>query len=197
MQTSVDFCDKQFSTQVQQSHHALNPFELMTLPYLTGEVLDFGCGLGNLAIAAAEGGCEVVALDAAPTAISHLRQVTGDRGLAITAIEADLRAYRIDACFDAVVSIGLLMFFDRRTALMQLDQIKASVRTGGIAAVTVLIEGTTFMDMFEPDCYCLFGATELQQAFAGWDILLQSCDDFDAPEHTIKRFVTVVARRNA
>ena len=197
MQTSVEFFDRQFSNQVQRSQYELNPFELMTRPYLAGQILDFGCGLGNLSIAAAEDGCQVLALDAAPTAIANLQKVASERALPITASEADLRCYRIDASFDAVVSIGLLMFFDRATAFGQLAQLKKSVRVGGIASVNVLIEGTTFLDMFDPACYCLFGRNELKNAFDGWEVLVESFDDFEAPRGTVKRFATVVARRKA
>lgn len=195
MQTSVDFFDKQFSKQVLQKQHELNPFELLTLPYLAGQVLDFGCGLGNLSIKAAEAGCRVLALDASPTAITHLQRVAGERGLPITALEADLCSYRIDASFDTVVSIGLLMFFDRGTALAQLAQMRASVRRGGILSVNVLIEGTTFLDMFDPACYYLFGAEELREALSEWDILEEAFHDFEAPQSTLKRFATVIARR--
>lgn len=63
--------------------------------------------------------------------------------------------------------------------------------------MNVLIEGTTFLDMFDPACYYLFGRNELKNAFDGWDILVESFDDFEAPCCTVKRFATVVARRNA
>ncbi len=195
MQSSVDFFDNQFAQQVRQKQHALNPFEKLTLPYLAGNVLDFGCGLGNLSIAAAETGCQVLALDASPTAITHLRKVAGERGLPITAIEADLSAYRIEACFDAVVSIGLLMFFNRKTALSQLAQMQASVRPGGVLSVNVLIEGTTFLDMFHPASYYLFGANELEASMTDWEIITASLHNFVAPHATVKRFSTVIARR--
>ena len=51
---SVQFFDQQFRRQVAAGEHELNPFEIAALPYLRGEVLDYGCGLGNLAI----GGCK-------------------------------------------------------------------------------------------------------------------------------------------
>ena len=167
----------------------------MAQPYLQGEVLDFGCGLGNLAIAAAERGCRVLALDAAPTAVSHLQQLAAHRGLPLRAVQSDLRGYRIDGSYDAVVSIGLLMFFDRGSALAQLAQLMSSVRPGGVAAVNVLIEGTSFLDMFDGDCYYLFKHDELSNAFAGWHILHASFDDFAAPGATVKRFATLIARK--
>ena len=71
---SVEFFDTQFQQQVRDRDFRLNPFELAALPYLHGHVLDYGCGLGNLAFAAAHCGCSVLALDASPAAITHIRQ---------------------------------------------------------------------------------------------------------------------------
>jgi len=195
MATSIEFFDRQLEDQIRQGQNRLNRFELMTQPYLRGDVLDFGCGLGNLAIAAAEAGCRVYALDGAPAAVTHLQQIASERGLSLTAAQADLRRYIIEAEYDVVVSIGLLMFFDRDTALAQLAELKASVRPGGIAAVNVLIEGTTYLDMFGTDDYYLFRRDELTDAFKEWDILVKSFSDSDAPRSTVKRFVTVIARR--
>ena len=134
-------------------------------------------------------------MDGAPAAVTHLQQIASERGLSLTAAQADLRRYIIEAEYDVVVSIGLLMFFDRDTALAQLAELKASVRLGGIAAVNVLIEGTTYLDMFGTDDYYLFRRDELTDAFKEWDILVKSFSDSDAPRSTVKRFVTVIARR--
>jgi len=56
---SIHFFETQFRQQVAAGALHLNPFETLALPYLRGRVLDYGCGLGNLAVAAAQGGCEV------------------------------------------------------------------------------------------------------------------------------------------
>ncbi|MBI5920822.1 MAG: methyltransferase domain-containing protein [Betaproteobacteria bacterium] len=195
MSISIDFFETQFRKQVSSGEMALNPFETLALPYLQGRLLDFGCGLGNLALAAARRGCSVLALDAAPTAIRHLTEVSLKEGLMLKAALADLRTYRFVEDFDAVVSIGLLMFFDCATARHQLEQLQASVRPGGIAAINVLIQGTSYLDMFDPASCCLFAADEMRARFVGWEILCEKFDDFPAPGETIKSFVTFIARK--
>lgn len=192
---SIDFFDRQFRQQVKNRDFQLNPFELAALPHLHGRVLDFGCGLGNLALAAAERGCQVLALDASPAAIEHLRQRAAADALPIEAIEADLRNYEIGEDFDCVVSIGLLMFFDCATASRLLALLQDRVRPGGIAVVNTLIEGTTYLDMFQPGNYCLMARTGLTARFAGWNILHSEFRDFDAPGQSIKSFVTLIARK--
>lgn len=197
MSRSIDFFETQFRRQVADAEFALNPFEATALPFLHGEVLDFGCGLGNLALAAAARGCRVLALDAAPTAIAQLRQRAADGGLAIEAVEADLRNYTITRDFDTIVAIGILMFFDCDTASRQLAALRDQVRPGGVAVVNVLTEGTTYLDMFDPHSYCLFARDALRLAFAGWSIEHESADEFAAPGDTRKCFSTLVARRPA
>jgi tellurite methyltransferase len=195
--TSVAFFDRQFQQQVENHDFQLNPFELAALPHLTGRVLDFGCGLGNLAMAAAAQGCSVLALDASPSAIRHLQQRAAAQGRPVEAVEADLREYRIEGDFDCVVAIGLLMFFDCQTALRVLSMLKDRVRPGGIAVINTLIEGTTWLDMFGTADCCLFARNELAGHFAGWNILHSEFRDFEAPERRIKSFVTLIARKPA
>jgi tellurite methyltransferase len=192
---SIRFFDNQFQRQIGAGDLNLNPFEEMALAHLRGRVLDFGCGLGNLAIAAARCGCSVVAVDGSPTAIRHLRQRAEAESLAIEAKEADLRTYRLGEDFDVIVSIGLLMFLDCPTAFRCLEELKQRVRPGGKAIVNVLIEGTTYMDMFDPSFHCLFSRDELQRQFAGWEILRAEYRDFPAPGQRVKAFETLIARR--
>ena len=195
---SVRFFDAQFRRQLAAGDLALNPFELATLPHLRGLVLDAGCGLGNLSVAAAERGCSVLALDASESAMAHLRAVAEARGLPIRARCADLREYEPPPrAFDAVVAIGLLMFFDCPSAERLLAWLLAAVRPGGVAALNVLIEGTTFLDVFGGDAHCLFGRDELARAVAGWHVIEQRFDEFDAPGCRRKCFSTVIARRTA
>lgn len=192
---SVQFFDTQFQQQSRERDFRLNPFELAALPHLQGRVLDYGCGIGNLAFAAAERGCSVLALDASPAAISHIQQRAATEALPVQAELADLRDYRLDQDFDAVVSIGLLMFFDCPTAFKALENLQAHVRAGGIAAITVLVEGTTYLDMFDTKNHCLFSRTELESRFAGWRILHSEHSNFGAAGGRNKAFATLIAQK--
>lgn len=194
---SIHFFDTQFRRQVAAGDYALNPFEQAILPYLRGDVLELGCGLGNLALAAAQQGCRVTALDASPTAVADLARRARERGLPVEARQADLRRYQTELRYDCVVSIGLLMFFAPEDARASLASLGQWVRPGGVIAINVLIEGTTFMDMFDPAAHHLFGEIEVVNAFPGWRVEYAQADTFDAPENRIKRFGTVVLRRPA
>jgi tellurite methyltransferase len=195
--SSIAFFDAQFQRQVRGGDFALNPFEKTALPYLRGRTLDYGCGLGNLAVAAAERGCSVVALDASHTAIEHLRQVASERALPIEAYEAELHDYELREDFDTIVSIGLLMFFDCPAAFRQLSSLQSHVRRDGIAVVNVLVEGTTYLEMFDPRGHCLFARDEMRHRFSGWKMLRYEHQDFDAPNQSVKSFVTAIAQRGS
>lgn len=192
---SIEFFEKQFQKQARERSDQLNPFESEVLPYLHGRVLDYGCGMGNLAIEAARRGCSVVALDASPSAIEHLKQRALAEGLPVDAKVADLREYRLNDSFDSVVSIGLLMFFECPTAFKALTQLQSHVNEGGLAAVNVLVEGTTYLDMFDPEHHCLFSLGEMESRFADWHILKSEFKDFHAPNGKIKSFSTVIAQK--
>lgn len=192
---SIDFFDSQFRRQIAAGDFALNPFEQAALPFLRGRVLELGCGLGNLALAAARAGAQVVAVDASLPAIVHIVEVSRAEDLGMTAVFADASACRLAGEYDAIVAIGLLMFMAREPALELLSEIGHHVAPGGCAVVNVLVEGTTYWEMFDRDAYCLFGRDELERHFAGWKIELSRHETFPAPGGRLKAFSTVVARK--
>lgn len=194
---SVEFFDTQFQRQVQDQEYALNPFETLALEYLKGSVLDFGCGLGNLSLEAGRRGHRVVAVDASPTAVARINADAHREGLPVHALQADIETWTIDQSYDTIVAIGLLMFFRREPALRLLRAIQEHVRPGGRAIVNVLIEGTTYMGMFDPDNYYLFRRSELEDQFAGWLILASRHETFPAPGNTRKEFSTVIAEKSS
>jgi tellurite methyltransferase len=192
--SSVDFFDRQFERQTREGDFALNPFEKRALPFLEGKVLDMGSGLGNLSVEAARRGLSVLALDASPNAIVRIKQVADAEALPVRAEAVDFDSFSLTETFDTVVAIGLFMFFPKKRALALLADLQAHVRPNGIAIVNVLIDGTSYLDMFEPAHYYLFGQDELHERFTGWKILESRYDTFDAPRKTVKEFHTLIAR---
>lgn len=197
MHDPVDFFEHQFRRQVDSHEFTLNPFEQAALPYLKGCMLDLGCGLGNLALEAGRRGCDVLAVDASPTAVERVNRDASAGGLRVRAMRADIGEYEIRGRYDTVAAIGLLMFFPRAKALRLLAEIQACVVAEGCAVVNVLTEGTTYLGMFQEGHYVLFGRDELEQCFAGWEICLSRKDEFDAPGGTCKVFSTVIACKPA
>lgn len=196
MTRSIEFFDRQFSGQAGGAPPVLNPFETLVLPHLKGSVLDLGCGLGALSLAAARAGCTVLAVDAGPAAVAHVKRAAAAEGLAVTVRRQDLsQAPDLGGPFDAVVAIGLLMFLDRSRAYALLGRMQAATRPGGLLALNVLVAGTTWREALDPAAHHLFEPEELLRALAGWPVLERRDDAFPAPGDTQKRFVTILARR--
>jgi tellurite methyltransferase len=192
---SISFFDTQFQKQIAGSDFPLNPFEKICLPFVRGYTLDLGCGMGNLSVEAARRGANVLAVDASAAAIERIRNTAFAENLAIDAVFADIGAYEIAGQFDTIVAIGLLMFFKREKAHALLADIQEHVVKDGIVIINVLTEGTTFMGMFEPNNYYLFGRRELEAQFKKWNILHSVHHSFDAPGNSKKEFSTVVAQK--
>lgn len=191
----MEFFERQFQRQARAGEFALNPFEELAMGHLRGDVLELGCGLGNLALAAARRGHTVLALDSSPTAIERLSSAARAEGLPLQAQRADLSAGDLPGEHDTIVAIGLLMFFPRERALELLRALQVRVRPGGVAIVNVLLEGTTWLEPFEPGRRHLFAEGELERHFAGWTHLATVRHEFPAPGGALKRFATLVARK--
>lgn len=88
-------------------------------------MLDLACGAGRHAIAAAELGCDVVAVDQEPDRIRVARATASLRGVSVTWKAEDLTKLEIpEAAFDVVMVFNYL---DRN----RMEDFKRAVRPGG------------------------------------------------------------------
>jgi tellurite methyltransferase len=191
---AVRFFEDEFRRRLDAGQDGLHSRELLAAPFLRGAVLDMGCGLGNLSLLAAANGCDVTAVDACRVAVARVRREARRRGLRLRVVAADLADFEIEESYDTVLCIGVLIFFRRSVAHAILRRIQGAVVPGGVVAVSVLTEGTTYMDMFDISDYHLFAPDEVRSAFRGWDILADRDEEAPAPHNTRKTYSTIVAR---
>jgi ubiquinone/menaquinone biosynthesis C-methylase UbiE len=123
---SVAFFDSQFERQVAEADFALNPFEQIALPYVRGSALDLGCGLGNLAVAAARRGASVVAVDPYPDPLHRARRRVP--GVPCVLARAEALPFR-DGAFDTVIGGLVLCSVDDPAAA--LAEVRRVLRPGG------------------------------------------------------------------
>lgn len=74
--------------------------------WCVGDVLDAGCGTGELALAAAARGHRVLGVDFAPSAVERATAKAAERDLTATFRTADITT--LDGAFDTVLDSGLL-----------------------------------------------------------------------------------------
>ena len=87
-----------------------------------GRALDVACGLGATAIALADAGFDVEAIDIAPTALARAREAANRRGVTVDWRCADLADWRLpEARYDLIVNIH---FVNRDLAAQFADALK-------------------------------------------------------------------------
>jgi SAM-dependent methyltransferase len=90
-----------------------------------------GCGRGHEAVAMADLGFDVTAIDLAPTALASLDEQLRDRGLNARLVEADVLEWRPQQPFDAVYEQTSLCALEPAQWPCYADQLCAWLRPGG------------------------------------------------------------------
>lgn len=153
MRDVVRFFDNQFKHMSVQQVPDLNPFEQHSLPYLKGPVLDYGCSMGNLSVPAARQGHATLAVDTSrPSAICNNARKT--------------RSLKAAATLYWLLASSCLWTASKRAS--RLTKMKTLTYPNSVMVCNVLTEGTSYLDMFGTDDYCLFTPDAVQLWFKGY-----------------------------
>jgi len=100
--------------------------------WISGSVLDAGCGTGENALYLASRGHEVWGVDAAINAIRKAAKKAQDRGIPARFLKADaLELGRLGRTFDTVVDCGLFHTFSDRERERYVESLSAVLGHGG------------------------------------------------------------------
>jgi SAM-dependent methyltransferase len=127
------------------------------------KVLVLAMGDGPNAIHLAEQGLDVTGLDISGVAVERARKAAAEKGVRLTAVQADLFEHDLgDGKWDLVTNIYY------NPAIQVLDRIKRSVRPGGL----LLVEGYgADHEGGGPPPWSRYGPNQLTTELAGWRIL--------------------------
>lgn len=99
--------------------------------YKGKEIADFGSGPGNLIEFVANRFNHLTALDFSPASLAIARQRARQRGLPLTAIEADMCTFRPSKCFDIIISVNAILPPHRYQVTQMLETVAASLAPEG------------------------------------------------------------------
>jgi SAM-dependent methyltransferase len=104
--------------------------------WLSGRVLDAGCGTGEHALMAAARGFETTGIDTSPAAIGMARDKALERGLEVRFVVGDaLDLPALGERFDRVLDCGLFHIFDDADRARYVASLAGAVVPGGRCAV--------------------------------------------------------------
>jgi SAM-dependent methyltransferase len=154
---------------------------VQTVSLLPGSaVLDLGCGAGPHAVAFADAGYRVTALDGSPTLLRIAREVSEQTGLAIEFIQGDMRTFTRPLVFKLVCSLNAsFAYFSDDVNSGILKKIHGNLQPRGVCIIDTIGEGLVENDQHQ-----------ISNIEIGGNIY--SCDrDFDARRSVLHEHWTV------
>jgi SAM-dependent methyltransferase len=149
--------------------------------------LDLGCGVGRHALALAEIGFKMSAMDGSPSGLDELAKTAAARNLDIAIRQAEMTDLPYeDGAFDYVLSFNVIYHGDPKVVQAAVSEIARVLKPGGYFQGTMLskrnrnfglgreIAPSTFVnegdaDKAHPHFYC--SAAELTQLFEAFELL--------------------------
>ena len=126
-----------------------------------GKLLELGCGAGNLSIAFAQAGYEVIGIDIAPTAISWARENATKANVNVNFLQGDVLelADIVDDSFDVVLDGRCFHCIIGNDRTRFLQSARRVLRVGGILTICTMCNQVPdtkyFQECFDPQSRCL------------------------------------------
>jgi cyclopropane fatty-acyl-phospholipid synthase-like methyltransferase len=136
-------------------------------------ILDLGSGSGRNAVALAQQGYEVDAVDRSPEMIENLRALAAARGLAIRAEVMDVCAPEIDfSRYRVVICTFVLHFLTWHRATSLLDRARSDAAPGTVHAIAAFIAQGDLFDEQATRRFCYPAAGEIAERYRknGWQV---------------------------
>ncbi len=167
--------EKLYTSTPYMRGKAPDPFALEALPCAPGRTaLDLGCGEGQDAVAFAQKGFTVKALDASRTAIAHARALATAQEVAIDWVCADVLAFQHwTGTYDFIYTDGFLHFFDDDPLTSIIATMQARTRASGVNAIGVFDRRTSAAeqnDLAQWGIRCDSTAI-IENLYANWTVL--------------------------
>jgi tellurite methyltransferase len=137
-----------------------------------GRVVEYGAGQGRNALALAERGLSVQAIDLSPVGVRFMDEQAQMRGLHNFHAEVSDAKGALEGEYDLIVSTFMLHHLSNEAAMDFIHKIKEHTKEGGIHALSVFLEGGDFAHDDHSHFYPV--SQELKQLYEDWEILSYS-----------------------
>ena len=165
-----------------------------------GKALDLGCGSGRNSLYLNLKGFDVTGWDNNPLSVAKVQEIIAAESLHnIDISEQDLNAHRFSGDYDFIFSTVVMMFLERDSIPLIIEDMHAATKTGGYNLIVAAMDS--------PDYPCplpfpfTFKPEELRDYYRGWEIVKYNEDvgelhkrDENGNRYKL-RFATLLAKK--
>jgi cyclopropane fatty-acyl-phospholipid synthase-like methyltransferase len=164
-------------------------------------ILEIGCGEGkNPIYLASKGFTNINAFDLSENGIAKLSRTASKNSLLINAWVQDLREFKFEKHYDLIISFGTLHFVEKRDWKSLLSRAKENTNFGGIHIIQIFTNSVPASPDIAPFAIGLANDKELENLYAGWDILESKSYTFEDEHPGARKHIhaadRIVARCN-
>ena len=174
-------------------------FRVMELipPTKPVKLLEIGCGEGKDAVFFARCGYDVTAMDISEAGLEKTKRLADKARAHVRTFRANVLDYRLSEKYDVIYSSGVLHYIKPKLRGEIMENYKAHVNEGGIAAVNVFVEKPFISPPPDEDTSLAYPwkSGELLTCFADWYVeafeeIVFDCNSYGIPhKHAMNKLI--------